>query len=195
MTDQKASNQWTKSDKSYQNYMLFIHAKQNYQITFIDLLYVSNFKGGSATINEEEEIVNNKLKNYSVLFSEIKDRFSSSLLCEITSSDTVILIDLANKAIGLTDVSSSSKIDGFGVSYLTTLLHFYFPNLLPILDRRVLHGLNLLKESDISSDKQIKDIKRFYPDVIKAFQLNTFDKTIRKFDEELFIKPITNAFS
>ena len=195
MTDQKASNQWTKSDKSYQNYMLFIHAKQNYQITFIDLLYVSNFKGGSATINEEEEIVNNKLKNYSVLFSEIKDRFSSSLLCEMTSSDTVILIDLANKAIGLTDVSSSSKIDGFGVSYLTTLLHFYFPNLLPILDRRVLHGLNLLKESDISSDKQIKDIKRFYPDVIKAFQLNTFDKTIRKFDEELFIKPITNAFS
>ena len=195
MTDQKASNQWTKSDKSYQNYMRFIHAKQNYQITFIDLLYVSNFKGGSATINEEEEIVNNKLKNYSVLFSEIKDRFSSSILCEMTPSDTVILIDLANKAIGLTDVSSSSKIDGFGVSYLTTLLHFYFPNLLPILDRRVLHGLNLLKESDISSDKQIKDIKRFYPDVIKAFQINTFDKAIRKFDEELFIKPITNAFS
>ena len=195
MTDQKASNQWTKSDKSYQNYMRFILAKQNYQITFIDLLYVSNFKGGSATINEEEEIVNNKLKNYSVLFSEIKDRFSSSILFEMTPSDTVILIDLANKAIGLTDVSSSSKIDGFGVSYLTTLLHFYFPNLLPILDRRVLHGLNLLKESDISSDKQIKDIKRFYPDVIKAFQINTFDKTIRKFDEELFIKPITNAFS
>ena len=141
-TDKRAEQQWDKSDISYKNYVNFISSKSDkFKLTLIDLLYVSNFKGGYATINETEETITQKLFAYGQIFIEINAKFDNKKLNNLDNNELTELISFSEKLIKLTDYKNENKIDGFSVSFLTTLLHFYFPNLYPILDRRVLNGL------------------------------------------------------
>lgn len=186
--DKRAVSQWNKSQISYTNYMNFILNKTDkFELNFVDLLHVSNFKGGYATINEPEEEIIRKLVPYGQLFYKIDSDFGSRRLNELDDSEIEELISLAEKLIELTDLKSKSKIDGFSVSFLTTLLHFYFPNLYPIMDRRVLNGLDLITDKDLDSQNQVKNIKRFYPKLIRNFRQKTKGKTIRELDNDLFI--------
>ena len=67
---------------------------------------------------------------------------------------------MIKRACDLTKMKTSTKIDGIGVSYLSALLNAYFPNLIPILDRRMLINLKLVKRADlVESTKQIKKLK------------------------------------
>lgn len=187
-TDKKALKQWDKSDISYINYSNFISTKTDkFNLTFIDLLYVSNFKGGYATINEPEEIIVEKLIAYGQLFEEINLKFENKYLKNIDNNEVTELFEFSDKLIKLTNNKSENKIDGFSVSFLTTLLHFYFPNLYPILDRRVLNGLKLIKEIDIDTQGQVKNLKVFYSKLILEFKHLTEHNTIREIDKELFI--------
>lgn len=189
--DKRALQQWNKSNISYNNYLNFISTKSDkFNLTLIDLLYVSNFKGGYATVNEPEEVITEKLVAYGKLFKEINSKFYDRKLCNLDENQTIELINFSEKLIKLTDYKSKNKIDGFSVSFLTTLLHFYFPNLYPILDRRVLNGLKLLTEKDLNSQGQVKNLKNFYSKLILEFKQRTHLKTFRELDKELFIKKI-----
>ena len=186
--DRRAEQQWKKSDISYTNYVNFISSKSDkFKLTLIDLLYVSNFKGGYATINEPEEIITEKLVVYGQLFKEINERFYNKNLNNLDDNEITELITFSEKLIRLTDYKSENKIDGFSVSFLTTLLHFYFPNLYPILDRRVLNGLKLITETDLDKQGQVKKLKDFYSKLILEFKKRTRTQTIRELDKELFI--------
>ena len=186
--DKRAVQKWRKSEISYVNYANFILTKKNkFKLTFIDLLYVSNFKGGYATINEPEEIILEKLNPYGELFSEINTKFGYKRLHELKDNEITELLNFADKLVKLADIQSANKIDGFSGSFLTTLLHFYFPNLYPILDRRVLNGLKLITIQDLNTQGQVKSLKDFYPKLIKEFREKTEYKTIRELDKELFI--------
>lgn len=47
--------QWKKSEISLQNYQNYLSRKKDkFHLSIIDLLYILNFKGGNATINEGE---------------------------------------------------------------------------------------------------------------------------------------------
>ena len=187
-TDRRAEQQWKKSDISYTNYVNFISSKSDkFKLTLIDLLYVSNFKGGYATINEPEEIITEKLVVYGQLFNEINERFYNKNLNNLDDDEVIELITFSEKLIKLTDYKSENKIDGFSVSFLTALLHFYFPNLYPILDRRVLNGLKLITENDLDKQGQVKKLKDFYSKLILEFKKRTRTQTIRELDKELFI--------
>ena len=187
-TDKRAENQWDKSEISYKNFVNFISTKSDkFKLTLIDLLYVSNFKGGYATINEPEEIITEKLVAYGQLFNEINEKFNNRHLHNLDNTETAELISFSEKLIKLTDNKSGNKIDGFSVSFLTTLLHFSFPNLYPILDRRVLSGLNLIdKTKDLDKQGQVKNLKSFYSNLILEFKQKTRNQTIRELDKELF---------
>lgn len=187
-TDKRAENQWDKSEISYKNFVKFISIKSDkFKLTLIDLLYVSNFKGGYATINEPEEIVTEKLIAYGQLFNDINEKFNNRHLHNLDNTETDELISFSEKLIKLTDNKSGNKIDGFSVSFLTTLLHFYFPNLYPILDRRVLSGLNLIdKTKDLDTQGQVKNLRSFYSKLILEFKQKTRNQTIRELDKELF---------
>jgi len=186
--DNRAKQQWDKSDISYVNYVKFISSKiDNFKLTFIDLLYVSNFKGGYATINEQEELIDEKLIAYGKLFEEINSKFNDRKLNSLDNNEVTELIEFSDKLIRLTVSKSENKIDGFSVSFLTTLLHFYFPNLFPILDRRVLNGLKLITENDLDTQGQVKNLKDFYSKLILDFRQKTQHKSIRELDKELFI--------
>ncbi|MFK7799049.1 MAG: hypothetical protein AB8E82_16465 [Aureispira sp.] len=187
--DKKALNRWKKSQISYLNYVIFIsRKKEKFKLTLIDLLYVSNFKGGYATINEPEVVIEQKLEHYGTLFQKINVKFQDKLLCDLEESELSELIAYAHRLLNLTDHKSETKIDGFSVSFLTTLLHFYFPNLFPILDRRVLNGLQLISNNDLNSQGQVKNLKDFYGSLISAFRLRSKNKTIRELDKELFVR-------
>lgn len=186
-TDKKAIDRWNKSEISYINYTKYISTKTDkFKLTLVDLLYVSNFKGGYATINEPEEIIEEKLVAYEQLFKEINAYFSCKVLNDLNDIEVKELIAYSEKLIQLTDNKSVNKIDGFSVSFLTTLLHFYFPNLYPILDRRVLNGLKIITKNNLDTQGQVKNLKEFYSQLILEFRQKTEHKFIRELDKELF---------
>jgi hypothetical protein len=180
---------WEKSDISYQNYLEYIAKKQNrYELTFIDLLYVSNFKGGNATINEPELAIHKKLASYSEKLRNIEEDFKGMSLAVLTDIQLKNLVSKVIEICNLTCKNSETQIDGFSVSYLSALLQAYFPNLIPILDRRVLINLHLVSESDRNKQDQIKNIQQFYKPLIEKFAIITREKgqTLREVDKDLF---------
>lgn len=77
---------------------------------------------------------------------------------------------------------------------MSALLNAYFPNLIPILDRRVLINMKLVSKDDlVKSSKQIKKIEDFYPRLVRSFaellKANN-GKTIRDIDREYFIREL-----
>lgn len=190
----KEENRWDKSEISYQNYKEYIRNKTDYyKLTFIDLLYISNFKGGNATINERETVINQKLIHYSDWFKEIDKSFHGRILSDLTDGEIDNLIKMVDEIVKLTDKESTrTKIDGFSSSYLSALLNSHFPDLIPILDRRLLINLVLVTKSDEDSQGQIKNIKSFYGSLIKRFAeiVKESGKSIRETDKEYFSKSI-----
>ncbi len=159
----RAETLWKKSNEcSYKSYQKYIKkkGKDKYVLTLIDLLYISNFKGGNATINEEEYIINQKLTKYSEILKLIHNEFKEVKLFELEKEQLGKFYRLIESICDLTE-NLETKIDGFSVSYLSALLNSYFPNLIPILDRRVLINSRLVEKEDIYQG-QIKSIRKFY---------------------------------
>jgi hypothetical protein len=166
--DKRAETLWGKANISYKNYSSYIDKKVNrYQLSLIDLLYISNFKGGNASIHGEEEQINNKLISYSEALRVIGNGFKGKALAELSNEEIENLISRVTDICNLTHKGKETYIYGFGVSYLSALLSSYFPKLIPILDRRVLMNLSLVKKDDINTQNQIRDIQRFYEPLIK----------------------------
>ena len=187
--DKRALTQWTKSAISYKNYQVFIDKKTDkFKLTLIDLLYISNFKGGNATINEPETIIDNKLLFYSQILIDIESKFKNKLLSSLNDTEFEELEKKITLICKLTLKGTKTKIDGFSVSYLSALLSAYFPKLIPILDRRVLINLSLVNEDDVTKNGQIKDIQRFYCLLLKeiAILCKKENLSIREIDKSLF---------
>ena len=188
--DKKATTQWDKAAISYNNYSKYIDSKTDkFELTLIDLLYISNFKGGNSTINEDELRIKDKLKTYSQALREIEAEFGSRKLVDLNEIEINKLTEKVKVLCSLTKKNTESKIDGFSVSYLSSLLNCYFPNLLPILDRRVLINLGLVTDLDINKQGQIIDIERFYEILINKMKEKSLreNKSIRQIDKELFV--------
>jgi hypothetical protein len=186
----KSETLWEKANISYRNYMNYIREKQErFEVTFIDLLYISNFKGGNASVHEDEVSVNSKLKKYSEHLKEIQNRFDNRQLKELSNEELTILKTRANSFLSLTQKDNTS-VEGFKGSYASALLHFYFPDLIPILDRRVLNGTGIKK---VWKKEQVKNIEQYYASLIDHFYhhlRNNPGKSLRAYDKENFIKPV-----
>ena len=89
------------------------------------------------------------------------------------------------------DLLYVSNFKGIGASYLSALLNAYFPSLIPILDRRMLINLRLVKKNDLYENKQIKNIENFYGKLVeRSAELLNEGKgnTLRDIDREYFIR-------
>lgn len=188
-SDKSASTRWEKSNISYINYLEYIESKTNrFNLTIVDLLYISNFKGGNASIHEKSSIVNKKLELYSEKLLKINDRFNNRKLEDLSEEECNDLTELVRDASELCENKTSTKIDGFGPSYLSAIMNAYFPNLIPILDRRVLINLKLVRKTNLRSG-QILKIEDFYAPLIKKFaelsKKNT-NESFRDIDRKYF---------
>lgn len=188
----RVSTNWEKSDISLVNYQNYLGRKvDKFELTIMDLLYISNFKGGNATINEEEEILNIKLKRYSSILKQIDNTFKKQTLAQITNADFEKLYDCINRILKLCHLEET-KIDGFKSSFLSALLHSYFPDLIPILDRRLLINLELVQSTDLLKSRQINKIENFYHILITKIReiSQSENKKIRAIDKEYFTKKL-----
>jgi hypothetical protein len=186
------NTRWEKADISYRNYAAYLMRKPlPYDLSLIDLLYVSNFKGGNASVQEGESRINLKLKKYSDIIRKVAERFGNRNLRDLNEIELKSLQKFSAEFLTLARKDSLFRIDGFGSSYTSALLHFHFPTLIPILDRRVLNGAGI--NAEINAQGQVIDIERYYPELIQYFHRelrNRPEIDLRAFDKELFIKPI-----
>jgi len=187
----KASTQWEKANVSYQNYLHYIGRKEEkFELTLIDLLYIRNFKGGNASIHEEGALVNAKLQKYSEHLMDIYKEFGDKQLRNLLEEELESLKRKAQSFVRLT-LDNNTSIDGFKSSYASALLHFYFPDLIPILDRRVLNGTGITVQKN--KQGQVINIENYYPELIGRFYHHLKKnptKSLRDYDKENFTKPM-----
>jgi hypothetical protein len=196
--DKRAETQWEKSNISYSNYRDYLNLKiDRYELTLIDLLFISNFKGGNATINEQELTIKKKLSSYSKGLRDIGNEYNGKTLGTLTNEQLENLVSKVLSICNLTDKDNEMRIDGFSVSYLSALLSAYFPILLPILDRRILINLQLVTSKNIDTQGQIKNIQQFYKPLIKKIAKISREtgQTVREIDKNLFAMRIVETTS
>lgn len=160
-----------------------------FQLTLEDLLYLSNFKWGWWTIQEPQLSLKNKLKHFSDKFHHINTTFSTKYLYQLSESEVQDLKRLSNGTLSECLYESEHKIAGIWVSYMSALLHLYFPKLLPIIDRNILLGLDIISENSIDSQWQVRNIQWFYDTLIQKiylYQKNHPWKSIKDIDDIYF---------
>ena len=190
--DQRALNRWTKARTPYgylRSHVLQKEKAERYRLTLIDLVLVSNFKGGSATIAEPPDCLERKLEAYADKLSQIGKEFGQKRLPQLRGCSEQDLTKLIELASGFCQLARSpdTKIDGFGPSFATALLNVNFPHLLPILDKRGLSGADI-QNVQTDTQGQVIGIESHYPDLIRYFhERSKMDsKTLEEIDKEIF---------
>lgn len=192
---QQAINRWVKARIAYSYARNYIQKKSDRcNITEIDLILVSNFKGGNGSICEPIESVQKRLPKYSEQLRDIDKVFSNCKLPTLNLRDLEILKEKAESFIQLTK-KKATEIDGFGPSYASALLNIYFPELLPIIDRRVLNGARI-KGVEPDSQKQVKNIEMHYKEYITYCynRLQQSSHSLETLDRELFSMELPERF-
>ncbi len=179
------ANQWDTARHSYGQYQAYIELRTDRcELGLLDLLYVRNFKGGHATTNEPTNILDKKLESYTEILRSVQRQFGGRDLRELNDGELNKLIRECQGFLRLA-APGPTHIDGFGAVRTSALLHFHFPDLAPILDRRVLIGAGI-----IQADEQAQE--QHYPALItyawRDLRANP-DKTLTQLDRELFIDP------
>jgi hypothetical protein len=189
MSSAKVEGAWDRAEHAYQHYFHYLASKPDrYALSFTDLVYVKNFKGGSTVIAEPVATLTGKLQQYEQALREAsKERPFSLALSELDDEDYPKVRD---KIVAFAALSQrpEARINGFGVSFSSALLHFYFPRLVPILDRRAVNGANL-KGIEVDAQDQVTNLLQLYPMLIDFFRLKLAENTkltLRELDRDLF---------
>ena len=162
--DSKAITRWERARSSYDYYMTFLHTKQTRTLSLLDLIFVSNFKGGNATVCEPQGDIPAKLQFYDAIIEALFEGYGRRHLGALKKTEVDQLASMCDQALALT-CKSESNILGFGPSRVSALLHFHFPDLIPILDRRALNGAGIRVEVD--SQKQVIRMEQHYGSLIR----------------------------
>ena len=136
--------------------------------------------------------IKEKLGAYIGRLWEIEKEFYNKSLADLNSQELKRLTDLVSETCELTNNNPETSIDGFRISYLSALLSAHFPNLIPIIDRRILMNLQLVTKQDITKQGQIKNIQSFYPSLINkiATMSKKMGLSVREIDRKLFVTKI-----
>jgi oligoribonuclease (3'-5' exoribonuclease) len=151
--NQTAENRWKRFNIAFLSFQAYIANKQTnnkFNLTIIDLLYTSNFKGGNASIIEKESELSEKLIIYSKTLKEIDTLIGTTKLACFSEEELKPIINKGLDFLKHTE-KDETKISGFGVSYASALMCAYFPDVMPIIDRRVLKSSGI---KDVISNSQ-----------------------------------------
>lgn len=193
----KALKRWNKARISYdyaKKYLAKKEENEKYSLSIIDLILISNFKGGSASICEPMDSAQKRLIKYSEKLKQIAKHFGTENLSNLSKENLEKLAEMAFSFIWMTK-EPETEIDGFGPSYASALLNIYFPELLPIIDRRVLNGAEI-KGVMFDSQKQVVNIERHYKDYITYChnRLQKSSHSLETLDRELFSAELQGRF-
>jgi hypothetical protein len=180
----KATTKWENANQAFILYQDFLQSKPDpFVLSVADLMFISNFKGGNASVFGTTDEIIKKLESYSSILREIHKIFQTKHLCDLTNSEVGVLADLCIRSFKILDANS---IKGFSYSYWSAMLCAFFPNLLPILDRWVVTNLGIPHQKD--SQTQVKNIQQYYPEVIRQFYVEVKKSrvSVRELDKQLF---------
>jgi hypothetical protein len=189
----RAENTWARAEHAYQHYFKYISEKPDrFALSFTDLVYVKNFKGGSAVIAEPLLTLDSKLKRYERALR--KAGASPVFRLSLHDCDDKEYARARKRMIAFAKLPlfPVADINGFGVSFASTLFHFYFPNLVPILDRRALNGA-AIEGIKVNGSDQVKNLLELYPLLIDYFRdrlRNEPNLTLRTLDRSLFVQEL-----
>jgi hypothetical protein len=182
---------WEMLDHAMSYYQTFISSKKSRtSLTVVDLLHVSNFKGGNASITEPEETLSMKLRCYQKVLEDIASKFNGKALSQLSEEETAGLVKLCDSVSSLTK-GEKTRIRGFGASYASALLAAHFMELIPVLDRRILNGASI--EVTYDKQKQVQNISQYYGGLIRACRAELQKRkniTLRELDKEWFVKAL-----
>jgi len=195
--DNRANNVWLRAKNAYDHYLTYLDSKADkYSLSFVDLIYVKNFKGGSSVISEPINGFAEKIKKYEGEIRELQSLLGSqNSLGGLDESD---FIKIKPKIVAFSSMATieNTRIKGFGPSFSSALLHFYFPNIVPILDRRALNGAGI-SGLDVNNQGQVTNMMDKYPELINYFRKRmkgNIKIELRDIDQELFRIPLGHEF-
>ena len=189
----RAQTQWNRAQHAYDHYTSYLRNKHDPDfLSFTDLVYVANFKGGSATIAEPINSLDAKLKIYSQNLCGIRKRVGSNTsLGTLPELDYTEIKDLIIKFVSLPH-TEDFKIFGLGCSFASALLNFQFPDLVPILDKRAING-SKIEGAIVDKNGNITNLLNIYSaliDYFRAILKKDSAQTLRNLDRELFIQEL-----
>jgi hypothetical protein len=184
-------DRWERLNRAFEHYQTFIKKKPKgeFPLAIEDLLHVSNFKGGNASITEGESELDDKLKPYSACLKNIYDEFPNASLSRLDSAGEKKLIEHCKKLVALPE-QEDSKIEGLGPSYASALGAAHFPELIPVLDRRAVNGAGIPNVRWYENG-QPKDLESHYESLIKHCKKRIGkgrNQRLRDLDKKLFSK-------
>ena len=193
MDSKEEVSTWDSYKVTFDSYQIYLmqkdkSGKNRHELDFVDLLYASNYKGGSGSIQEDlskpESI--GKLARYSNL---LKDIYSSSKDQDLRNLDEYGLKKLVEYAKQMIDLCKDYHIKGLGVPYCSALFHLQLPNLFPVIDRNVLLGIgNIIELKNIQKSGQVWKPERYYICLIEKmyFYVQENKISLRDADKGLF---------
>jgi hypothetical protein len=162
----KPETTWEMLDVAMTLFQSHIKSKPDrFALSIVDLLHVSNFKGGNASITEPEPGLSTKLGSYEAQLRNLDSIVSGRKLGKLGKSLEKVK-ECGVNFLHLTSEESKTRIRGFGPSYASALLYAFFPNVMPVLDRRILNGAGIAASFD--SQGQVKGIGSYYGQLIDA---------------------------
>ena len=173
--------------------------KDKFALSILDLLYVSNFKGGNASITEPEAGLSTKLKSYEALLHEIDSVVQDRKLVDLSNTQLERFKARGTIFLRLTQ-ADETNIRGFGAAYASAMLAAYFIDVAPVLDRRALNGaiVNGAKISvDCDKQGQVRNICSHYEQLVDAFHSALSKEnslSLRELDKRWFSLPLASQF-
>ena len=186
MPSDRADTNWENANRAFILYQDYLHGKPDrFVLSVTDLMYISNFKGGNASVSGTTPEIERKLESYSAILRRIDEGFGDRSLRDLLPTEVESLIALCIESFTILD---DQRIKGFSHSYWSAMLCAFFPSLLPILDRWIVTNLGIPHEKD--SQGQVKNLQQHYPEVIRHFYKLTKSEgiSIRELDKRLFIE-------
>jgi hypothetical protein len=184
----RADTRWNNLNTAFNNYLAYIAKKRpRLSLSYVDLLYVSNLKGGNSSIIDDAAEVDDRLKRYSAELKRInKTTIGDKQLGTLTELQLDAFIKFADTFIQL-PLRPDIRIRGFGASYASALLAAHFPALAPILDRNVLAGADISYRR--TKQKQVIHIESYYAELIRRLHRWQKDtrQSLREVDHDFFV--------
>jgi hypothetical protein len=147
---------------------------------------VRNFKGGNASVHVPQRELSRKLECWSGHLRKLAQLCDGRELRDLPSANLARVQRVASAFLELVDAGprTSTGIFGFRASHASVLLHTRFPDLLPILDSRVLKGSGIIQQRRRAEAGD-------YPSLVDQCRRELRARpgvTMRELDREFFVR-------
>lgn len=154
-TSKQATTNWDSANRAFILYQDYLTSKADrFDLSASDLMYISNFKGGNASVSGTTSEILQKLESYSAILREIDRPFRDKNLGSLNPPELESLVTICLESFS---TLNANRINGFSYSYWSAMLCAYFPALFPILDRWIVANLGIQHEKN--SQGQVKSLQ------------------------------------